>query len=94
MKILNTNSKNFYTELDKIINKRKTVNISALRTVEKIINDVRKHKDKALTKYERKFNNNSQIIPSKEEIAKAIKLLDPSIKKAIDDTYKRVKEWH
>ena len=94
MKILNSNSKNFYSELDKIINKRKIVNKSTLRTVEKIINDVRKNKDLALVKYERKFNNNSQIVPSKKEIATAIKLLDPSVKRAIDDTYKRVKDWH
>ena len=45
MKILNSNSKNFYSELDKIINKRKVINKSNLKTVEKIINDVRKHKD-------------------------------------------------
>jgi len=94
MKILNSNSKNFYSELDKIINKRKTINKSTLKTVEKIINDVRKHKDSALIKYERKFNNNSKIIPSKKEIVEAIKLLDPSVKKAIDDIYKRVKDWH
>jgi histidinol dehydrogenase len=94
MKILNSNSKNLYSELDKIINERKVINKSNLKTVEKIINDVRKHKDSALIKYERKFNNNSKIIPSKKEIAEAIKLLDPSVKRAIDDTYKRVKDWH
>ena len=66
MKILNSNNKNFYSELDKIINKRKVINKSNLKTVEKIINDVRKHKDSALIKYERKFNNNSKIIPSKK----------------------------
>ena len=94
MKILNSNSKNFYSELDKIINKRKTINKSTLKTVEKIINDVRKHKDSALTKYERKFNNNSKIIPNKKEITEATKLLDPSVKKAIDETCKRVRYWH
>ena len=94
MKILDSNNKNFYSELDKIIDKRKNINKSFFKKVEKIINDVRKHKDLALIKYERKFNNNSKIIPSKKEITEAIKLLDPSIKKAIDDTYNRVKDWH
>jgi len=94
MKILNSTSKNFYSELDKIINKRKKINRSNFKTVEKIINNVRKNKDRALIFYERKFNNNSKIIPSKKEIAKAIKLLDPKIRRAIDETYKRVKEWH
>ena len=94
MKILNSNNKNFYSELDKIINKRKKVNKANLKIVENIINNVRKNKDRALIAYERKFNNNSKIIPSKKEITQAIKLLDPKIKTAIDETYKRVKDWH
>jgi histidinol dehydrogenase len=94
MKILNSNNRNFYSELDKIINKRKQVNKSNLKIVEKIINNVRKNQDKALIAYERKFNNNSKIIPSKKEITQAIKLLDPKIKTAIDKTYQRVKDWH
>ena len=94
MKILNSNNRNFYSELDKIINKRKKINKSNFKIVEKIINNVRKNQDRALIFYERKFNNNSKIIPNKKQIAKAIKLLDPKIKKAIDETYKRVKDWH
>jgi len=94
MKILDSNKKNFYFELDKIINKRKTVDRSTLRTVQKIIDNVRKHKDTALIKFERKFNKNSKIIPSKKEIELAIRILNPSVKRAIDDTYKRVKDWH
>ena len=94
MKILNSNNKNFYSELDKIINKRKKVNKANLKIVENIINNVRNDKDRALIAYERKFNNNSKIIPSNKEITQAIKLLDPKIKTAIDETYKRVKDWH
>ena len=94
MKILDSNKKNFYKELDKIINKRKTIDKSTLRIVEKIISNVRRNKDKALIYYERKFNSNTKIIPNKKEILKAIKLLDPKIKKAIDETCKRVRDWH
>ena len=94
MRILDSNKKNFYTKLNKIINKRKNINKSNFKTVEKIINNVRKNKDKALVYYEQRFNGNSQIVPNKKEIAKAIKQLDPKIKRAIDDTYKRVKDWH
>ena len=94
MRILDSNKKNFYTELNKIINKRKNINKSNFKTVEKIINNVRKNKDKALVYYEQRFNGNSQIVPNKKEIAKAIKQLDPKIKRAIDDIYKRVKDWH
>ena len=91
---LDSTKKNFYLKLNKIINKRKNVNKSNLKTVEKIIKNVRKNQDKALIYYENKFNNNSKIIPNKKDIAKAIKLLDPKIKKAIKDTYKRIKDWH
>ena len=94
MKILNSDNKNFYSELDKIINKRRQINKSNFKTVEKIINNVRKNQDRALVSYEQKFNNNSKIIPSKNEIAKSIKLLDPKVKRAIDETYKRIKDWH
>ncbi len=94
MKILNRDKKNFFTDLDKIIKPRKIVDKYTLKKVEKIIDDVRLNKDKALIYYEKKFNLNSKIIPSKKEISKAIKLLDPKIKKAIDETLKRVKDWH
>ena len=58
IKILDSKNKNFYTTLDKIINKRKNINKSNLKSVERIINNVRKNKDKALVYYEKKFNNN------------------------------------
>ena len=94
MKILDSSKKNFYNELNKILDKRKTVDRSTFKIVEKIINDVRKNKDKALIKYEKRFNANSRIIPNNKDITKAIKLIDPKIKKAIDETCKRVKDWH
>ena len=94
MRIIESNKKNFYTELDKIINKRKTLDKPTLKLVDRIINNVRKKKDRALIHYERKFNNNLKIIPSKKEISKAIKLLDPKIKRAVVETCKRVKDWH
>ena len=94
MKILDSSKKNFYNELNKILDKRKAVDRSTLKSVEKIINDVRKNKDKALIKYEKRFNANSRIIPNNKDISRAIKLIDPKIKKAIDETCKRVKDWH
>ena len=94
MRILNSKNKNFYNELDKILDRRKVVDRTTLKTVEKIIDDVRKNKDKALIKYEKRFNANSRIIPSKKDISKAIKSINPKIKKAIDETCKRVKDWH
>ena len=94
MKILDSNKKNFYIELDKIIKKRKALDRITYKKVEKIINDVRINKEKALIYYEKKFNSNSQIIPSKKEISQAIKKLDPKIKKSIDEIFKGVKTWH
>ncbi len=94
MKILDSSKKNFYSELNKILDKRKAVDRSTLKIVEKIINDVRKNKDKALIRYEKRFNANSRIIPDNKDISRAIKSIDPKIKKAIDDTCKRVKDWH
>ena len=94
MRILNSKNKNFYNELDKILDRRKVVDRTTLKTVEKIIDDVRKNKDKALIKYEKRFNGNSRIIPSKKDISKAIKSINPKIKKAIDETCRRVKDWH
>ncbi len=94
MKILSSNNKNFYNELDKILNRRKVIDRTTLRTVEKIIDDVRKNKDKALIKYEKRFNANTRIIPRNEDISKAIKSIQPQIKRAIDETCKRVKDWH
>ena len=76
MRILNSNNKNFYNELDKILDRRKVVDRTTLKIVEKIIDDVRKNKDKALIKYEKRFNANSRIIPSKKDISKANSTLD------------------
>jgi len=94
IKILNSNKKSFLKELNNLLNKRRIINKSHLNTVQKIISNVKKNKDKALIYYEKKFNRNSKIIPSKNEIKKAIKSLDPKVKKAIDDAHKRIKEWH
>ncbi len=94
MRILNSNNNNFYNELDKILDRRKVVDRTTLKIVEKIMDDVRKNKDKALIKYEKRFNANSRIIPSKKDISKAIKSINPKIKKAIDETCRRVKDWH
>ena len=80
IKILDSNKKNFYSQLDNILNKRKIIDETTLRTVKKIINNVRTNKDKALIYYEKKFNQNSEIIPNKKDISNAIKLLDPKIK--------------
>ena len=85
MKILNSNSKNFDKLLDNLLSKRKQKLKASSVSVTKIINDVKKNGDKALLKYERKFNKNNIIVPSVKQINKSIKSLDKKVKKAIDD---------
>ena len=56
MKILKGNNKNFDRTLDQLLLKRKNkIKISSF-SVSKIIRDVKKNSDKALIKYEKRFN--------------------------------------
>ena len=83
MKSFNTSNKNFINALDKELFKRRNKVQSNSISVSNIIKDVRKNGDKALFKYEKKFNKNSIIIPSKKSISKSISLLDIKIKKQL-----------
>ena len=94
MKILSSNNKNFVKTLDKLLLKRRNKVKSNSISVLKIIRDVKKNGDKALTKYEIKFNNNKKVIPSSKDISKSIKSLDKRVKKAIDVAYKRIYKFH
>ena len=94
MKILNSNSKNFDKSLDNLLSKRKQKLKASSVSVTKIINDVKKNGDKALLKYERRFNKNNIIVPSVKQIKKSIKSLDKKVKKAIDDAYNRIYKFH
>ena len=93
MKILNIN-KNFDNILDKFLLKRKnSIRLNSV-SVSNIINDVKKNGDKALLKYEKKFNKNKKLIPTKNEILKSITTLDKKVKKAIDLSFKRIYKFH
>ena len=94
MKILNINSKNFYKNLDILLTYRKNKVKSNLVSVSKIIKDVKKNGDKAVLKYEKRFNNNKVINPTSKQISKLIKSLDKNVKKAIDLAYKRIYKFH
>ena len=94
MKTLNSKSKNFDRLLDNLLSKRKKKIKSNSVSVNKIINDIKNFGDKALLKYEKKFNKNNIIIPSAKQINKSIKLLDKKVKKAIDDAYNRIYKFH
>jgi len=94
MKILNSKSKNFDKLLENLLLQRKKKIQSDSVSVTNIIKDVKKNGDKALLKYEKKFNQNNTIIPSSKQIKKSINSLDKKVKKAIDTAYNRIYKFH
>ena len=94
MKILNSKSKNFDKLLKNLLLQRKKKIQSDSVSVTNIIKDVKKNGDKALLKYEKRFNQNNIIIPSSKQIKKSINSLDKKVKKAIDTAYNRIYKFH
>ncbi len=94
MKLLNSKSKNFDKSLENLLLQRKKKIQSDSVSVTNIIKDVKKNGDKALLKYEKRFNQNNIIIPSSKQIKKSINSLDRKVKKAIDTAYNRIYKFH
>ncbi len=94
MKILNSKSKNFDKLLENLLLQRKKKIQSDSVSVTNIIEDIKKNGDKALLKYEKRFNQNNTIIPSSKQIKKSINSLDKKVKKAIDTAYNRIYKFH
>ena len=94
MKILDSKSKNFDKLLENLLLQRKKKIQSDSVSVTNIIKDVKKNGDKALLKYEKRFNQNNIIIPSSKQIKKSINSLDKKVKKAIDTAYNRIYKFH
>ncbi len=94
IKQINCNKKNYLDNLTKFLDVRRFSKKPENKIISKILSDIKKNKNKALIKYEKKFSKNSQIKPSIKEINNAIKSLDPKIKKAIDFALKRIFNFH
>ena len=94
MKFLTSNKKNFDKNLNRILQIRKNKIKKNSNSVLKIIKDVKKNGDKALLRYEIKFNKNSTIVPSKKQITRSILTLNKNVKKAIDLAYERIYKFH
>ena len=94
MKILEFKNKNFDKDLNKLLSLRKNKIRSNSVSVTSIINDVKKNGDKALLKYEKKFNKNNTIVPTPKNITKSIRSLNNDVKKAIDTAYNRIYKFH
>ncbi len=94
IKQINCNKKNYLDNLTKFLDVRRSSKKPENKIISKILSDIKKNKNKALIKYEKKFSKNSQIKPSIKEINNAIKFLDPKIKKSIDFALKRIFNFH
>ncbi len=94
IKVINCNKKNYLNNLIKFLDLRRSGKRIENKTISNILKDIKKNKNKSLLKYEKKFSKNSQIKPSIKQINKAIKSLDPTIKRAIDFAYKRILKFH
>tara|TARA_B100000029_G_scaffold170524_1_gene166784 strand:- start:1591 stop:2892 length:1302 start_codon:yes stop_codon:yes gene_type:complete len=99
IKILKTNSGAFERQLNVILDSRKTSNSSKINLVKKILEDIKKKKDKSLIRYEKKINRISKLSKkrlffTKKEIKKNIKKLDRKTKRSIDLAYKRILFFH
>ena len=94
MKVLDNSKKNFDKLLDDLLIQRKRKVQSSSVSVTNIIKDVKKNGDKALLKYEKKFNKNSVIKPSSNQIQKSIQSLNSIVKKSIDTAYNRIYKFH
>ncbi len=94
MKTLFSNKKNFDKYLNVFLENRKKKLQSNTVSVSKIIKDVKKKGDFALLKYEKRYNKNQTLIPSKKQIFNSISRLDTKVKNAIDVAYKRIFKFH
>ena len=88
------NKKNFDNYLKIFLENRKKKIQSNTVSVSKIIKDVKKKGDFALLKYEKRYNKNQTITPSKKQILNSISRLDIKVKNAIDVAYKRIFKFH
>ena len=94
MKSLTVKSKNFDKSLESLLNQRRAKLKSSSVSVTNIIKDVKKNGDKALLKYEKRFNKNNVIVPTSKQINNSIKSLDKKVKQAIDAAYNRIYKFH
>ena len=94
MKLLLCSEKRFNKDLNNLLIRRKKKVGSNSVSVSSIVKDVQKNGDKAVLKYEKKFNKNKIIIPSKRQISKSISSLDNKVKKAIDLAFNRIMKFH
>ena len=99
LKLLKSNQKNFLLKLSFILEKRKFKNPNIDKKIKSIIQDVKRNKDIALIKYEKKHSKLTNITLknikfSNAEKIKIIKKLDKKTKNSIDLAYNRILNFH
>jgi histidinol dehydrogenase len=99
LKLIKANQKNFLSKLEIILQKRKLQNPKIDLIVKNIIQDIKKNKDKALIKYEKKYSklknislNNIKFSTSEKN--KIINKLNKKTKTSIDLAFNRIFNFH
>ena len=77
--ILDCKNLNYLNRLKVILDKRRFARKINTDIASTIVKEVKKNKQNALLKYEKKFSKNNKIKPTTKEINKSIKTLDPKI---------------
>ncbi|MBL6857286.1 MAG: histidinol dehydrogenase [Pelagibacteraceae bacterium] len=99
LKLIKANQKNFLEKLSIILQKRKIHNPTIDKKVKNIIQDIKKNKDSALIKYEKRYSKIKNISLnsikfSTREINEIIKKLDKKTKISIDLAFSRIFDFH
>jgi histidinol dehydrogenase len=99
LRLIKSNKKNFLLKLEFILDKRKSKDPNIESKIKLIIQDIKKNKDLAIIKYEKKYSKSKNFLLrgikfTKEEKNKIIKKLDKKIKFSIDLAYNRILNFH
>ncbi|MDC0472900.1 histidinol dehydrogenase [Pelagibacteraceae bacterium] len=99
LKYLDGNKKDFLNKLEIILSKRTIQKSKKSLIVKNIINNIKKDRDKALIKYEKKFTklkniNSKNLKFSEKEIKGIISKLDDATKKSINLAFNRIYQFH
>ena len=98
LKLLEYNNEKSLKILTTFLDKRKSIQKNQTIIVSKIIRSVKKHGDKAVINYEKKFSRiktkSNKLLYSNKEINQISKKTDSKTKESIDLAFKRIKKFH
>lgn len=99
MKILYSKDKNFKDEFEKILNRANVDSKAVMPIVQKIIDEIKEEKDRAIFRHISKFDNwtpksGKDLIVDASLMKKAYNKLDSKLKEALHLAYDRIKAYH